>query len=248
MKLTVFGNNASWPDPDGACACYLVQTDDAHILLDMGSGSLAKLQHRVDVAELDLIVISHLHFDHMGDLFCAKYQLETRRAMGEKIHPIPLAIPQLPRYLEEQLREGGVFEFITIKDGAVYDNPSLRFSIQFYAMRHLIESYGMRLFCKGNVLAYSGDTAYCENLRTVALQADGFLCEASLAEEAGEAAQHHLSAPKALEVAMQAGAKRLILTHYHSTDMAKLQVTVRKGVEKYNMAVSVSKIMETFEI
>lgn len=43
MKLTVFGNNATCPEADGACSCYLLQTKGKRILLDMGNGSAAKL-------------------------------------------------------------------------------------------------------------------------------------------------------------------------------------------------------------
>lgn len=83
MRMTVYGNNATCPEADGACSCFLIEAEGRRILLDMGNGSLAKLQKDVDLAALDLIVISHLHFDHFGDLFCAKYQLESRRACGE---------------------------------------------------------------------------------------------------------------------------------------------------------------------
>ena len=93
MYLTVFGNNASFPRAYGACACYLVEACGKKVLLDMGSGSLSQLQRTEDLAALDMIVVSHLHFDHMGDLFCAKYQLETRRAWGETVPKIPLLAP-----------------------------------------------------------------------------------------------------------------------------------------------------------
>ena len=79
MRMTVYGNNATCPEADGACSCFLIEAEGRRILLDMGNGSLAKLQKDVDLAALDLIAISHLHFDHFGDLFCAKYQLESRR-------------------------------------------------------------------------------------------------------------------------------------------------------------------------
>ena len=85
MRMTVYGNNATCPEADGACSCFLIEAEGRRILLDMGNGSLAKLQKDVDLAALDLIAISHLHFDHFGDLFCAKYQLESRRACGEAI-------------------------------------------------------------------------------------------------------------------------------------------------------------------
>ena len=96
MRMTVYGNNATCPEADGACSCFLIEAEGRRILLDMGNGSLAKLQKDVDLAALDLIAISHLHFDHFGDLFCAKYQLESRRACGEAIPRIPLLTPRLP--------------------------------------------------------------------------------------------------------------------------------------------------------
>ena len=64
MRMTVYGNNATCPEADGACSCFLIEAEGRRILLDMGNGSLAKLQKDVDLDALDLIAISHLHFDH----------------------------------------------------------------------------------------------------------------------------------------------------------------------------------------
>ena len=50
MKLTVFGNNATCPEADGACSSFLVETEGKKILLDMGNGSLAKIRQNVDIA------------------------------------------------------------------------------------------------------------------------------------------------------------------------------------------------------
>ena len=117
MRMTVYGNNATCPEADGACSCFLIEADGGRILLDMGNGSLAKLQKDVDLAALDLIVISHLHFDHFGDLFCAKYQLESRRACGEAIPRIPLLTPRLPAWARAELCTNDVFEPHVIEDG-----------------------------------------------------------------------------------------------------------------------------------
>ena len=53
--MTVYGNNATCPEADGACSCFLIEAEGRRILLDMGNGSLAKLQKDVDLAALDLI-------------------------------------------------------------------------------------------------------------------------------------------------------------------------------------------------
>ena len=87
----------------------------------MGNGSAAKLQKHLPLTQLDVIIISHLHFDHFGDLFCAKYALETKRAYGENLKPIPLFIPALPQWASEELCTNDVFQIHTIKDGAAYE-------------------------------------------------------------------------------------------------------------------------------
>ena len=113
----------------------------------MGNGSAAKLQKHLPLTQLDAIIISHLHFDHFGDLFCAKYALETKRAYGENLKPIPLFIPALPQWASEELCTNDVFQIHTIKDGAAYDFDEVHFT--FFAVKHLIESYGVRISAEG---------------------------------------------------------------------------------------------------
>lgn len=214
MKLTVFGNNATCPEAGGACSSFLVEAEGKKILLDMGNGSLAKIRQKVDLADLDLIVISHLHFDHFGDLFCAKYHLETRKAYGENIRKIPLLIPQLPDWAAAELCTNEVFEIHTISDGGLFRFDALE--ISFVELVHLIESYGVRIQGDGKILAYSGDTGICDAISRVADNADMFLCEATFCSGSSAEEKHHLSAKTAAMTAAAVGAKKLLLTHFHS--------------------------------
>lgn len=216
MKLTVFGNNATCPEAGGACSCFLLEADGKRILLDMGCGSLPRLQCQVDLAELDLIVISHLHFDHFGDLFCAKYQLETRAARGERLRPIALCSPALPGWAADELLTGGVFSHAVIADGGKYRLGSVE--LTFFRVPHLVESYAVRLCAEGKTLAYSGDSAACDALTRAARGADCFLCEASLVDGQQTEAGHHLLAQQAGRIAAEAGVGRLLLTHFHPAD------------------------------
>lgn len=213
MKITIFGNNATCPEADGACASYLVETAGKKLLLDMGCGSVAKIRQELDLAQLDLIVISHLHFDHFGDLFCAKYHLETRKAYGETFPTIPLLIPKLPHWAGAELRGNDVFEIHTISGGDTFELDGVR--LEFVEMAHLIESYGVRITAEGKTLAYSGDTGICEGLRAVTAGADAFLCEATFCGENKAEEKHHLSAGTAAKAAADAGIRQLFLTHYH---------------------------------
>ena len=54
--------------PDGACSGYLIEEDDTCLLLDCGNGVFSKLRRFRDYVDVDAVVISHLHADHILDL------------------------------------------------------------------------------------------------------------------------------------------------------------------------------------
>jgi ribonuclease Z len=68
----------------------------------------------------------------------------------------------------------------------------------------------------GDVFAMVIDTKYCENALKIAKEAKLLLCESTYLEEHKElAAKHmHLTARQAAQIAAQAGAKELVLTHF----------------------------------
>src|ERR671938_80997 len=68
MRITVLGKSPAWQDADGACSGYLVEGGGARLLLDCGPGVFGKLRRFVDYVDVDAVVISHLHADHIFDL------------------------------------------------------------------------------------------------------------------------------------------------------------------------------------
>jgi ribonuclease BN (tRNA processing enzyme) len=240
MKLTVFGNNATCPEAGGACSSFLLEADDKKILLDLGCGSLAKAREKIDLTTLDAIIISHLHFDHFGDLFCAKYHLETRKAYGEKIVPIMLLAPQLPEWAKKELDTNGVFDIHVLKDGSTFFIDAIK--VDFARVVHSVEGYGVRVNFAGKVLAYSGDSAICDSLNFLAASADAFLCEATFFGNNSVEAKQHLSAQNAAKLSIQAGCKQLLLTHYHSEQKEEIY----KEAAKYFEKVVLTKIGETY--
>ncbi len=69
---------------------------------------------------------------------------------------------------------------------------------------------------KGDVFAVVIDTKYCKEAIKIAKDARLLLCESTYLEEHRELAEkhHHLTAKQAAEIAKEAGAQQLILTHY----------------------------------
>ena len=73
MRLTVIGCTGSFPGPNSPASCYLLTATDRHgrtwrVLMDMGNGALGVLQRHINLADIDAILISHLHPDHCIDL------------------------------------------------------------------------------------------------------------------------------------------------------------------------------------
>ena len=212
MKLTVLGRSGTCPAPGGACSGYLLQHEGTRVLIDCGSGVLARLQLFTAIEQIDAIILSHLHYDHISDLFSLKYAIETLRAAGVPVGRLPLALPATPASLAAEIASGDLFAVTQISDGV--QTRFGPFSVRFDWMPHLIDSYAVTITCEQKKLVYSGDTGMNNRLSVVAHNADILLCESTFAADGDPlACDHHLSAENAGRIAAEGGVRRLLLTH-----------------------------------
>jgi ribonuclease BN (tRNA processing enzyme) len=215
MRLTVVGCSGSYPGPRSAASCYLLEADDARILLDLGNGALGPLQRYTDLDDITAVLLSHLHPDHCADL-CGfyvyrRYHPDGPRPPGPVYGPRGVADQVSAMYgrgHQQDLRRQ--FDFVEWKPGTVSVGP---FTVTVARVAHPVETYGIRVENAGRVLAYSGDTGPCDALTRLAGDADILLSEAAFLEGIPHPPQMHLTGREAGECAEQAGAGRLIVTH-----------------------------------
>lgn len=210
LAVTVLGSSGMFATKERACAGYLVEIEGKKLWMDAGAGTWRHLLQYVDYEILDGVLLTHRHPDHVTDVF----QCGHARALGgpEPLPPIPLWAPgetldRLSSYYENTTE---MFDTKPIKAGG-----SLEFAgahLTFFEMAHPCETVGVRLEHDGAVLAYSSDTGPGGDIQPLAAEADLFLCEATLQDE-DESWEGHMKASQAAEAALQAGAKRLLLTH-----------------------------------
>lgn len=215
MKLTVLGCAGSFPGPDSPCSAYLVEADGFRLMLDFGTGSLSTLQRYASLTDVDTILLTHLHADHVLD--ACGYVVVRRYAPDGPYPPIAVYAPTGAR---ERLSaaygshgEGpldDVYVFHDLRSGTFDLGP---FAVTVDRVNHPVETYGVRLEHAGRVLAYSADTAPCEALNRLAKDADLFLCEASYVDGENNPPDLHLTGRDAGEAATRAGVSRLVLTH-----------------------------------
>lgn len=215
MKLTVVGCAGSYPNGESAASCYLVEHDGFALVVDMGSGALGPLHRYRDPAQIDAVLLSHLHADHFLDM-CPLFVARRYRPEG-----MPPALPVFgPANTAARLQSAygddhepmlaEVFQTTAFPDGEFKVGP---FTVQATQVDHPVECYGMRISAGGRTLAYSGDTAPCQALLDLAAGADVALFEASFRDGEDNPAGLHMTATEAARVAREAGAGALVLTH-----------------------------------
>jgi ribonuclease BN (tRNA processing enzyme) len=215
VRLTVLGCSGSFPGPDSACSCYLVDVAGFRLLVDFGTGALSAVQRFAGLYSLDAIVLTHMHPDHMFD--ACSYVVARRYAPDGPLPKIPLFAPA---GAQERLcaaygcTDGDalddVYEFHDLSAGTYQIGP---FTVWAERVNHPVETYGLRIENGGRSLAYSSDTAPCEALIRLAHNADVLLCEASYLDDMDNPPDLHLTGREAGEHASKAGAGRLLLTH-----------------------------------
>jgi ribonuclease BN (tRNA processing enzyme) len=225
LRLRIVGSSPAMPRPGSACSSYLLRTEDASLLVDIGSGAVGKLQLAVDYLELDAIVISHMHPDHFFDLVPLRYGVKARlRPVGRKLALwLPPGGSDRLRALSKVVSGHAGSEFFDDAFAVSEYDPARGLHVKdvrldFCRTRHFVPAYAVRAVHDGARITYSADTAPSDTVVEHARDSAVFLCEAALGLGTEEGERGHTSAAEAGEMARRANAGRLVITHYPATD------------------------------
>ncbi len=244
MKLTVIGNNGPYPKAGGACSGYLLEEGATKILIDCGNGVLSALQKVCDFEELNAIILSHLHSDHMSDILVLKYAVGLKKLKGKFNRSIPLYLPMEDKELINRLNYNDAFSILPINEGENLNIEGLE--IEFKEMIHPVKTYGIKVKNEERVFVYSADTSYNDGLVEFADKADFFLCESGILENDKDENANHLTPKEAGDIATKAKVKRLVLTHFWPE--YRLDKIMSEAKESYDSVIELSEAMKTYFI
>jgi len=221
MRLTVLGRSPASPNPGEACAGYLVEAGGSRVVVDIGPGVVAQLVTRHHPDELDAVVISHMHADHMLDLVTLRYVYPWRALPAERRLRVVLPPGSADQMLDLAKGVGNARHFEDCFRLSEHDGTTPlaygALSLQPIQTQHYIPCWGFRIEADGGRLAYTADTAPCSGLNDLADSADLILSEATLRSLDEDAAppepRGHLTPAEAGTAARDAGSLRLMLTH-----------------------------------
>jgi ribonuclease BN (tRNA processing enzyme) len=234
MRLTVVGCSGSFPGPDSAASCYLLEAEGFRLVIDLGNGALGALQRHAGLFDIDAVALSHLHIDHCVDLY--SYAIARKYAPSGEQPPIPVYGPAGTRERisllhgpkgDDELMER--FSFVPLEPGKLAIGP---FDVELAHMNHPVETFGFRFGHGGRTLAYTGDTGETEAVAAVAKNADVFLSEAAFLEGQELPPDLHLTARQAAAYASRADTGRLVLTHlqpWNNRDDARTEAAAAFG-------------------
>ena len=254
MRLTVLGRWSPYPPAEGACPGYLVEAAGQRILIDCGTGVLSNLQRVASVFDLSALVVTHLHPDHVLDLFALKQALEFGRfpEVGPPLRFFgpPDAMDTLPAWMDEGSRAAfrNRFLFLEIVGGtAARIGPIV---LRFGVTAHPVPCFAVRVEAEGRVLAYSADTGPSPAVAALAAGADLFLCENTLVpgEEARAVDAGHLSARQAAQMAAQADVRRLLLTHFFTPSGDYAEEAKAAAAKEFGGQILIAKELHTYEV
>jgi ribonuclease BN (tRNA processing enzyme) len=211
MKLTVIGFWGGYPKKNGASSGYLLEHNGFQLLMDCGSGVLSKLQNIIQPEELDAVLISHYHPDHIADIGVLQHARLIQGFLGN-------VFPTLPIYGHHfDQSEFHKLSFKEVTKGSAYSPNEIQtigpFQVSFLKTNHPVPCYAIRIEVDGKVIVYTADGSFKKEFIEFSRNADLLLCECNFYGHQDGKSSGHMNSIDAGKLAQQAIVKQLILTH-----------------------------------
>ena len=171
---------------------------------------LGQLQAYLELEQIDAVVLSHYHHDHIADLGCLQYAARVLMDLGKRETPL-----EIFGHAEDHHFGGLSYHEFTV-GRAIDTQTKLKLGeavFTFWPNVHPDPCYSMRIESNNRVLAYISDTEWDDGLVEAARDADLLICESSLYDEYKGVVGGHLTAGEAGKIAREANAKKLVLSH-----------------------------------
>jgi ribonuclease BN (tRNA processing enzyme) len=200
---------------------FHVAADGYQALIDCGATTIAVMRHlQMDVAAIDAIVVSHLHGDHFGGIPFLILDGQFRRRERDLTIAGPPGTQQRVEQAMELMFPGSLtgrrrFELRFAELGANATDIGAASVSSIEVEQPDTPACALRVEYGGCVVAYTGDTAWTDDLIGLAKGADLLIAEAYFFDRE---VPYHLDYTTLQKNAGRLDCKRILLTHM-SPDM-----------------------------
>lgn len=242
MQLTLLGTGCPSVHAGRHGPAQIVRHGDTALLVDCGSGVTQRLvQAGMSGRDIDAVLLTHLHSDHVVDLFqLVISSWHQGRDRPQRVFGPPgtyrhvdslvsLWHSELEQRIEHERRPSALalqVEVTEVKPGEPHEFGAMRVRAIEVDHRPVRHAYGFVFESDSHRLVVSGDTRPCDALAEAARDADLLLHEVFIRRELPvveglrtpetirRAASYHTLSTDVGKVAARVGAKWLALTHF----------------------------------
>lgn len=246
MKITLLGTSACTPQLSRANTSVLVEHERIFLVDCGGETPRQIIKAGYGLNDVDVILISHFHGDHLSGISVMLKSLELSGRRKKLTIYGPSNVEKVIRSLMD-ISFPGFFtelpfalEFVEISESKLDDD------LFASGARHGAETYSFRI---GDV-TYSADTAPYDELVELARGSEILIHDSSVASPLERAANEHghSSARQAGVVAKSARVRELVLVHIESTYEGKEDELLRDASKEFDGEISVGRdfmVLET---
>jgi ribonuclease BN (tRNA processing enzyme) len=237
MRVTTLGTGDAFGAAGQFHSAIVMQAGNTTALIDCGPTILQAL-HRSKIAadEIDLILVTHLHGDHIGGvpMLLLDYQYRSRRTRPLVVIGSALCAERLEALTNlmygELAKDRRRFPVVykIIRPGRPISIRGMR--IHAYRMQHTdrFPCLGYRIEHRRNAVAFTGDTTWCDSIPAMSRGANLLLTECT---DFDQRTPVHLSYTQLREHQAEIGAKRIVLTHV-GDDLLRNRARVRLHIAR----------------
>ncbi len=214
MKITILGSSAAYAGKNEGCSSYLLTCGSSRYLVDTGPGCVSFMQNYITFSDINGIFLSHLHADHMSDIYTLRYAVFIAQRDGHMKPGLPIYMPSDPKKTFRFIRET-VMQEMDITEISQQIHPHIDgLSVHFLKTTHPIDTYAIRFEYEGRSIVYTADTAFFNDLVPFCTNTNLLIADATLQSRDRELeSMGHMTAASAAGLARDAGAQKLILSH-----------------------------------
>ena len=238
IEVVLLGTGSPIVDPNRAGPATLARAGNSTFLVDCGRGALLRLAAAgVAVGQLDALLLTHLHSDHITDLndvittrWVTSFAPSPLRVFGppgtQAVVDALLTMlrPDIGYRLahHDDLTWEPPVEVTELLDGPVLEVGGVSIVCAPTDHRPVHPTIGFRIDYDGRSVVLAGDTVPCEGLDRLCAGANGLVhtvIRDDLVANVGiqrltDILDYHSSVAQAAQTAARAGVETLVLTHY----------------------------------
>lgn len=244
MKVIPIGIWGGYPKANEATSAFLLEHEGFHCLIDCGSGVLSSLQNFLPLEQLDAVVLTHYHADHIADVGSLQYS----RLIQYYLNQSPQVLPIYGHTEDKEQFAKLSYKRMTV-GMAIHEEDEMNigpFTVRFCRTKHPVYCLALKFSVDERSVVFTAYTEWHDDLIDFARGTNLLVSEANLYEEHIGVAPGHMGGSEAGKLAQLAEAHQLLLTHLPLHGDVK--EILHAAQEQFGGKTEIAKVGKTYTI